>query len=71
MGYCRPVTHRGRRSEYGMEKYLARRMAFKDPKSGDVVARNVDFMRFFQTGEILVSPRQDGSLQRERELNRG
>jgi len=59
------VTHRGRRSELGFEKWLARRTAYRDPRNGDVVARNTDFMKHIKEGEVLLSPRQDGSLQRE------
>ena len=55
---------------WGFERWLARKTAFKDPKNGDIVARNTDFMTFIKEGEVLVSPRQDGSLQRERELHR-
>lgn len=58
-------THRGRRSEYGMERWLVRRLAFKDPNNGDVVARETLGLKFFTEGEVLVSPRHDGSLQKD------
>jgi hypothetical protein len=64
------VTHRGYRSEFGFERWLVRRTAYKDPKNSDIVARETFGMKWFVDGEILVSPRQDGSLQRERELKR-
>lgn len=58
-------THRGHRSEYGMERWLVRRLSFRDPNNGDVVARETLGLKFFTEGEVLVSPRQDGSLQRD------
>ena len=57
-------THRGRRSEFAIERQLVKKLAYHDRANGECMAQFCDGMRYFSEGEVIHTPRNNGSLDR-------
>lgn len=58
------LTHRGRRSQYSIERRIVLRKAYFDRKNGEIITTEAVGMAFFTEGEVLHTPKYDGSLDR-------